>query len=131
LLAAESATLQVSDNATNSPQTVSLTGTGEEQATLTPASYAFAKTKVGHTRAAHKFTLKNDLSTTLTGISYSTAAPFAVSTTTCGTTLDSKKTCTISVTFSPTVTGTATGTLTVSDSANDSPQTSSLTGTGD
>jgi len=131
LLAAESATLQVSDNAVNSPQTVALTGTGEAQAALTPASYTFPKTKVGKTSAAHQFTLKNNLSTTLTGISFSTAAPFAVSSSTCTTTLDSKKTCTISVTFSPTETGTATGALTVSDSANDSPQTATLTGNGD
>ena len=76
-------------------------------------------------------TLKNNLSTTLTGLSYSTKAPFAISTSTCTTTLSSKKSCTISVTFSPTATGTKTGTLTVSDSANNSPQTASLSGTGD
>ena len=124
-------TLSFTDNASGSPQTVPLSGTGVAQAALTPASYAFPKTKVGDTSAAHKFTLKNNLPTTLTGISYSIAAPFAVSTTTCGTTLDSKGSCTISVTFSPTATGTAAGTLTVNDSANDSPQTASLSGTGD
>ncbi len=131
LLAAESATLQVSDNAVNSPQTVALTGTGEVQATLTPASFTFPKTKVGDTSTGHKFTLKNNLSTTLTGISYSTAAPFAILSSTCGTTLNSNATCAIVVTFSPTETGTATGTLTVSDSANNTPQTASLAGTGD
>jgi uncharacterized repeat protein (TIGR03803 family) len=103
----------------------------EAQATLTPATHTFPKTKVGDTSAAYKFTLKNNLPTTLTGISYSTAAPFAVSASTCSTTLESKKSCTISVTFSPTQTGTATGTLSVSDSANNSPQAASLSGTGD
>ena len=130
-LAAETGTLRFTDNASGSPQMVSLSGTGVAQATLTPSSHTFPKTKVGSTSAPYNFTLKNNLSTTLTGISYSTAAPFAVSTSTCSTTLDSKKSCTISVTFSPTVTGTAAGTLTVNDSANDSPQTATLSGTGD
>jgi trimeric autotransporter adhesin len=130
-LGALSDTLSFTDNATGSPQTVSVSGTGEVQASLTPASHTFPKTKVGDTSAAYKFTLKNNLPTTRTGISYSTTAPFAVSTSTCGTTLDSKESCTISVTFSPTATGKATGTLSVSDSANNSPQTASLAGTGD
>jgi hypothetical protein len=130
-LGAATGTLTFTDNATGSPQTVSLSGTGVVQAKLTPATYTFPKTTVGTTSAAHTFTLKNNLPTMLTGISFSTAAPFAVSTSTCGTTLDTKKSCTISVTFSPTATGKATGTLTVDDSANDSPQTASLSGTGD
>jgi hypothetical protein len=124
-------TLSFTDNASGNPQTVSLSGTGVAQATLTPSRHTFPKTKVGDTSAAYQFTLKNNLPTTLTGISYSTASPFAVSTTTCGTTLDSKKSCTISVTFTPTETGTATGTLTVNDSANNSPRMVSLSGTGD
>ncbi len=130
-LGAVTDTLNFTDNASGSPQTVSLTGTGEAQATLTPTSYTFPKTKVGGTSAARNFTLKNNLPTTLTGISYSTAGPFAVSASTCGTALNSKESCTISVTFSPTEAGTATGTLNVSDSANNSPQTASLSGTGD
>jgi nucleoside-specific outer membrane channel protein Tsx len=130
-LAAETGTLTFTDNASGSPQTMSLSGTGVAQATLTPSSHTFPKTKVGSTSAPYNFTLRNNLSTTLTGISYSTAAPFAVSTSSCSTTLDSKKSCTISVTFSPTVTGAAAGTLTVNDSANVSPQTARVSGTGD
>ncbi len=130
-LGALAGTLSFNDNATGSPQTVALSGTGVAQATLTPASYTFKETKVGDTSAAHNFTLRNNLPTTLTGISYSTAAPFAVSASTCGTMLNSEETCTISVTFSPTASGPATGTLTVSDSADSSPQTASLSGTGD
>ena len=124
-------TLSFTDNAYGSPQTVSLSGTAVVQAQLNPSTYTFPKTKVGATSVAHIFTLKNNMLTTLTGISYSTAGPFAVSASTCGATLNSMKECTISVTFSPTATGIATGTLTVSDSANDSPQTSSIKGTGD
>jgi uncharacterized repeat protein (TIGR03803 family) len=131
VLGAESATLNVADNAPGSPQTVGLSGTGVAQATVNPVGLEFPKTAVGSTSAAKNVTLNNNLPTTLSGISYKTGAPFEVSSSTCGTTLASKTSCTISVTFSPTATGTASGTLSVRDSANNSPQTVSLTGTGD
>jgi nucleoside-specific outer membrane channel protein Tsx len=130
-LGAVTGTLNFTDNASSGPLTVYLSGTGDEQATLTRTRYTFKETKVGDTSAAHEFTLKNNLPTTLTGISYSTKAPFAISSSTCKTTLNSKKSCTISVEFKPTQTGAATGTLNVNDSANNSPQTASLAGTGD
>lgn len=123
--------LTFTDNATGSPQSVPLSGTGEAQATLTPASFTFNTTKVGRTSGAHAFKLKNNLPTTLTGISYSITGPFAVSSSTCSTTLASKEFCEIDVTFSPTQTGPASGTLTVNDSANNSPQSANLSGTGD
>ncbi len=128
-LGAATGTLSFTDNAAGSPQAVSLSGTGVAQATLTPATYNFPETKIGETSAAHNFNLRNNLPTTLTGISYSTTGPFSISSTTCGTTLDNQRSCTISVTFSPTQTGTATGTLAVSDSASNSPQTAQLSGT--
>jgi len=131
LYGAELATLSIAGTVSGSPLTVAVSGTGVEDATLTPASHTFPRTKVGNTSTAHTFTLKNNLSTTLTGISYSTAAPFAVSASTCGTTLNSKTSCTISVTFSPTATGTTTGTLIVEDNSNSSTLIANLTGTGD
>jgi hypothetical protein len=124
-------TLTFTDNAINSPQNVQLSGTGVLPATLTPASATYKKQPVGTTSAAKKFTLTNNQSVSLTSIAISTTGDFAVSTTTCGTTLASKQKCTINVTFTPTKTGTRTGQLTVSDNAGNSPQTSSLTGTGD
>ena len=60
LLAAESATLQVSDNAANSPQTVAFTGTGVADVTLTPASEKFGNVPQGISSAAKNFTLKNN-----------------------------------------------------------------------
>jgi hypothetical protein len=99
-------------------------------ATLTPASDTYAKQEVTTASAAKKFTLTNDLAVTLTDIVISTTGDFEVSATTCTTSLEAKKKCTISVTFTPTATGTRTGQLSVSDSANNSPQTASLTGTG-
>jgi hypothetical protein len=130
-LGAQTGTLSFTDNATGSPQSVSLSGTGVVQAKLTPISATFAKTKVGTTSAAKTFTLTNDLNVTLNSINISTSGAFAVSTTTCGSSLAKKTHCTISVVFKPTGTGATTGSLSVSDTANNSPQTSSLTGTGD
>ncbi len=124
------ATLSVSDNANNSPQTVSLTGTGLIPATLAPASVAYGAQAVGTTSLAKTFTLTNNQSVSLTNIAISPSGDFAVSATTCTSSLAAKGKCTINVTFAPTITGVRTGTLTVSDSASNSPQTASLTGTG-
>ncbi len=122
--------LTFTDNALNSPQTVGLSGTGVLPATLTPAKATYAAQTVGTTSAAKTFTLTNNLAVTLSSIVISATGDFAVSATTCTTSLGSKLKCTISVTFTPTAKGTRTGLLSVSDSANNSPQKSSLTGTG-
>jgi hypothetical protein len=129
-LGTRTGTLTFTDNAPTSPQTVSLSGTGSVQARLTPVSATYAKQTVGTTSAAKVFTLHNLQGVALTGISISTTGDYAVSTTTCGTSLGATSTCTISVTFTPTQTGTRTGTVQVSDSAVGGPQTSTLTGTG-
>ena len=123
-------TLTIVDNASNSPQTVSLTGTGIAQATLTPASATYASRKVNTTSAAKIFTLTNKQKVPLTGIAISTTGSFAVSATACTSTLAALSKCTISVTFTPAQSGTNTGQLAVSDSASSTPQTASLTGTG-
>jgi hypothetical protein len=129
-IGARTGTLSITDNASNSPQTVSLSGTGKAQAALTPATATYAATKVGATSAAKVFTLHNYQSVILKNILISTTGDFSVSSTTCGTQLTSSGTCTIDVVFKPTATGTRTGTVSVSDNALNSPQTSNLTGTG-
>jgi Abnormal spindle-like microcephaly-assoc'd, ASPM-SPD-2-Hydin len=127
---ANTGTLAIYDNASNSPQTVTLSGTGEAPVVLTPATATFAKTTVGATSAAKVFTLDNHQSTILKNIVITTTGEFSVSSTTCAAQLTSSATCKINVVFTPTAVGTATGTLQVTDSASNSPQTSSLTGTG-
>ncbi len=123
-------TLSITDNATNSPQTVSLSGTGKAQATLTPATATYSPTKVGTKSAAKTFTLRNNQNIVLRNISISTTGPFSVSSTTCQTNLTSNADCTINVVFTPTGVGVETGTLQVSDNAVGSPQVSNLKGTG-
>jgi hypothetical protein len=124
-------TLTFTDNATNSPQSVQLSGTGELDVTLTPSSATYTKRKVGTTSPAKTFTLANNQTVTLTGINATTTGDFKISAQTCGATLAAKQKCTFSVTFTPTQTGTRTGELKVTDSASSSPQTASLSGTGD
>jgi len=130
IIGTDNATLSITDSASTSPQTVALTATGLAPVKLTPTSNTFVSENVGATSPAKVFTLTNYLSTTLSSIAISATGDFAVSSTTCTTTLAAKGKCTIDVVFKPTATGTRTGTLKVSDSAANSPQTSTLTGTG-
>jgi uncharacterized repeat protein (TIGR03803 family) len=129
-LGLQTGTLSFVDNAVGSTQTVTLSGTGVEPATLTPARAIFATQVVGTTSAAKTFTLVNHQNATLTGLAISTTGDFAVSATTCSTTLAAKGECKVSVTFTPTQIGTRTGTLSLSDSAGNSPQAATLTGRG-
>ena len=122
--------LTFTDNASTSPQTVTLVGTAVVPASLTPTTAAYAARVLGTTCPARTFTLTNNQTVALNSIAISTSGDFAVSATTCTTNLAAKGKCTISVTFTPTKTGTRTGSLSVSDSANNSPQAASLTGTG-
>ena len=122
-------TLTITDNAQNSPQNVSLSGTGTVAATLTPATATFPAEKVGKSSPAKTFTLANKGSA-LTGISIKAIGDFRVSSTTCTATLVGKASCRINVTFTPKAVGTRAGTLEVKDSAVGGPQMASLTGTG-
>ncbi len=130
---ARAATLNISDSAANSPQTVSLTGTGQIQVVVAPASLTFVSQTVGTTSAAKVVSLTNNLSTALaiTSITFTGTDPADYAQTdTCGSTVAAKTKCTISVTFTPKATGARTATLTVKDAANNSPQTVTITGTG-
>jgi hypothetical protein len=129
-LGARTGNITITDNASNSPQTVPLSGTGIPPVALTPGSATYAAQAVGTTSLPKTFTLKNNQSVTLSSIVISTTGDFSVSTTTCGASLAAKTNCTISVVFKPTATGPRTGTLHVADNASNSPQISNLTGTG-
>jgi trimeric autotransporter adhesin len=131
---AKTASLTIVDSANNSPQSVSLTGTGIVPVSVTPSSLTFAAQKVGTKSPAKVVTIKNNLPTALTmsGNTFTgaNAADFAQSSTTCGTTLAAGKSCTANITFTPTAKGSRVAVLNVKDSATTSPQTVSLSGTG-
>jgi uncharacterized repeat protein (TIGR01451 family) len=136
--AAESATLSVNDNATGSPQTGALTGTGVLAApTATLTGIAFGNETEGVASAAMTATLTNTSTTTSLTISGITItgtnqADFTITTGTgaCGATLAAGKTCPIYITFTPASVASFTATLSVADNTTTSPQTSTLTGTG-
>lgn len=133
IIGAETGTLTLTDGASNSPQTVSLAGTGIVQAAVSPTSETFSAQKAGTKSAAKSVMLTNNLSTPLTisSITFTGANPgdFA-QTDTCGASLAANSHCTISITFTPAATGARTATMNVNDGANNSPQSVSLTGTG-
>jgi phospholipase C len=124
------ATLTVSDSASNSPQTVALTGVAIPATTIVPANLTFATQAVGTTSAASMVTLTNNLYTSLSISSVSASGNFAVASNTCGSSLGAKAQCNIGVTFAPTATGPQTGTLSISDSAAGSPSLIALSGSG-
>jgi len=136
LLASESATLRVTDNTVNSPQTVALSGTGVADVTLTPASETFGSVPQATSSAPKTFTLKNNQSTALSiseiTFTGTNQGDFSQSGGTCGTSLDAKDSCTILVTFTPSLLGAESATLSVTSNAEPpyNSLTSTLSGTG-
>ena len=125
-----SAVLSIADNAANTPQSVILTGVGStSNASLTPASLAFATQLIGTNSTSQAATLTNTGSVPITITSITTTGPFS-QTNNCTSSLGAGANCTINVVFTPTKAGTQAGTLSVVDNAPNSPQMSALTGVG-
>jgi hypothetical protein len=127
------ASLSVEDNATDSPQIVSLTGTGSAAITVSPTSLTFSSTPVNTPSGAQTVTLTNASRAAISigALTFSgTDATDFTQTNNCGTSLSGEASCTISVTFKPKAKGTRTGTLTIADGDPTSPETVSLSGTG-
>ena len=125
--------MTITDNATGSPQTVSLAGTGSATsapiATLSPTSLTFAAQQVGTSSATQFVSLTNSGTGALT-ISGIVVTGNYSQINNCPSSLAAGSACAINVTFAPTAAGTHTGTLTISDNATGSPQIVSLTGSG-
>jgi sugar lactone lactonase YvrE len=130
---ARSAWITITDNASGSPQTVILTGTGNGPvAGVSPPSLTFGNLNLGTTSGSQPVTLSNTGPATLTITSIVTSANFG-ETDNCAGSVAAGGSCTINVTFSPAVIGLLTGTLSITDNSNGvtgSQQTVSLTGTG-
>jgi hypothetical protein len=123
----------ITDSANNSPQSITLTGTGALPVALNPTSLNFGTVKVGTTSAAKTVNVTNNMKTTLTitaiGFNGPDAADYS-QTNTCGTSLAAAAKCTISVTFKPKATGSRPANLILTDSATTSPQKVKIIGTG-
>lgn len=131
------ALLSVADNASGSPQTATLSGTGTAVAapavSLTPASIPFPTIAVGATSAAQVVTLKNTGTATLTisSIALGGTNPTSfVEIGTCGTSLAATASCSLYIGFKPASAVALSGTLSVTDNATGSPHKVTLTGTG-
>jgi len=124
-----SGAITITDNAANSPQAVSLNGSGVTGVSVTPTKLTFPTTNIGTSSAPMTSTLANNNATALTITSITITGAFS-QTNTCGTSVPAASKCTISVTYTPTATGTQTGVVTITDSATNSPQQINLTGTG-
>jgi hypothetical protein len=139
---AKSANVSVADDATGSPQTVPLTGTGTAPAvTLAPANIAFGNQVVSTQSAVTDITITNSGTAALniTSITLTGANPgdFVVGAPTSGTAcplgasvLNAGANCKVGAKFSPTTTGARSASVSVADDATGSPQTVPLTGTG-
>lgn len=137
-------TIQFTDNAKNvagSKQTVALSGTGVAVplVTLSPSSVAFGNQNVASTSATQTVTVTNPGAVALSINSIVKAGSSLgdfIESSTCGATLASKATCTVTVQFAPTVAGSRTASIVLSDNATDAngvaqpTQTITLNGTG-
>ncbi len=131
------ASVTITDNASNSPQTVSLTGIGAAPgASLNAASLAFAAQGIGTASSPQMVTLTNNGGTALSiasiGITGANAGDFS-QTNGCGTSLAAGSNCAINVAFTPTASGVRNASVTITDNAGNvanSQQSVSLTGTG-
>jgi FG-GAP-like repeat/Abnormal spindle-like microcephaly-assoc'd, ASPM-SPD-2-Hydin/Bacterial Ig-like domain (group 3)/FG-GAP repeat len=124
--------ITLTDNATGSPQTITLSGTATippPTVTVTPASLTFAALAVGSSSDAQTVTLTNTGQVPVSVTSIAASGDFS-GTNTCGSSVGVGANCTISVIFTPTDSGSRTGTLAITDNAGGSPQTVALTGTG-
>jgi len=123
-----SAAVSITDNASDSPQTVGLMGT--TAVFLSPTNVSFPNQYVGTSGLPQTVTLTNTATSTLT-ITGVTASPADFTPrSNCGRSVAPGGSCSITVSFDPTTSGIRNGVFTVTDSASDSPQTASLTGMG-
>jgi len=130
----QTATLNVTDNALGSPQSVPLGAQPiNPQATLSTYLRNFGTEKVGTTSTAKTVTLTNTGATTLTLSTLNLRGNFAfASGTTCvnGGAVAAGESCMINVDFTPETKGINLGSLTIKDNALLSPQIVALSGTG-
>ncbi|MGA8765363.1 MAG: choice-of-anchor D domain-containing protein [Candidatus Sulfotelmatobacter sp.] len=125
--------LTLNDSASDTPQTLKLSGSGLLPVTLSPPSLTFPAQTVGTVSAPQVVTVTNNQATVLTLNSPAASGDYVIVTAgsaPCTATLAASASCTLGVEFSPTVTGTISGALTVPYAGGFSPQEVSLAGTG-
>jgi hypothetical protein len=135
------AAITLTDNATGSPQSVGLSGTGAGTvggaagpvASLSLSSLNFGNEPVSIISSSQVVTLTNSGSATLNiagiALTGANAADFT-EVNTCGASLAAGGSCTIAILFTPSAIGTRGTSLVITDNASNSPQSVSLSGAG-
>jgi hypothetical protein len=117
-IGAHDAMLTLFDNATNSPQHSTLSGTGIKGLTISKSNLVFGSVKFG-LKPAISFSLTNHQTRQVTldeSFSGANAADFSITGGTCTTNLGAGKACTLIVTFKPGALGTESAALSIADS---------------
>jgi len=129
------AAVSITDNASGSPHSVALSGTGiaAPAVSLSATSLTFGSEPVGTSSASQSVTLTNTGGATLTissiAVTGTNASSFAFGNS-CGASVASGASCTIHGHFDPTAAGALTAAITITDNGAGSPQSITLTGTG-
>ena len=127
----ESGVLRISDNAAESPQMVSLNGSGTTvELSIKPASITYAAREVGTTSPLTSVKLTNGSGGPITLTDIETTNPDFHASTTCPRTIVNRSHCLVDVTFTPSIIGTQTASLVISPAAPAGTQTVPLSGTG-
>jgi hypothetical protein len=127
----QTASLIVTDDASNSPQTIALAGSGASSTvSISPTTLAFGNQVLNTPSSGQNITITNTGIENITVNSVSASGGYSETDNCSGTSLTPGQTCTIAATFTPVTTGTMNGTITVEDTASGSPHIITLTGSG-
>src|SRR5438874_515380 len=125
--------LSVTSDASNSPATIALSGTGAavtSQLSATPSSLSFGSVNLGG-GSSLGVTLTNNGNSNVTISSVSTSGTgYSTSGVSANATLTPGQTATLNVTFAPTAAGSVAGSVAATSNAGNSPTTISLSGSG-
>jgi Abnormal spindle-like microcephaly-assoc'd, ASPM-SPD-2-Hydin/PQQ-like domain len=129
------AILNFNDSDTNSPQAITLSGTGTTGVVVaSPSSLAFGNTALGTSTAAQAITVSNGNTSPITissiAVTGANASDFLLTAKTCGASLSVNASCTVTLVFKPSTIGVRNAGLSFTDSAVSSPQAVALSGFG-
>ena len=114
------------------PVQVTLTGVGQQGSgiAVAPGVLSFTQPVIGQASAPQTVTLTNTSSVTATALVLTTAAPFSIAQTTCGTSLAAGASCTAAIVFTPSANATISGALNITSSGLSSTASVVLNGVG-
>ncbi len=123
--------ITITDNAPNSPQTISLTGTGVSAiGSVAPNPLVFGLQLIGTSSASKLITLSNQGNLQMTVNSVAVTGDFAIVSNSCSSGVKPGTHCNVGIVFRPRNSGIRKGTLTFVSNATNSPEVVNLTGTG-